>query len=495
LLLPLEQGQIDAYLDAAGPALAGVRDALDRNAELRELSGSPLMLSIMTLAFHDAPTDVLRFDETFTREELREEVFGRFVDRMFVLRERADSGFSRERVEAGLRWLASGMRERGSIFAVELLQPAWLTPRQRLFYALGSRIGGALLVTLAIGAVCLGGLVLILAGDGTGGRTPAPAVIGSATLATLAAAVAMGLLAGLFYATLGHKALQRSPDEHGHEPGMAEELAAFFVYLALSVLAAMLVMGTEKWGFGLSLGDPPLLAAFVTVAVSALSLPVIFGRKPGRGSMDHDISLAGSLSWQRKTAVELMPICAITGGGMILFAPESMTRFQAGAMAGIAGFALVMYSSWRQEVPPVDQWKEEGNFALRDSGKVFAYAGLACVLAFFPMVAFAMETEVSLRDAFGVAVLFTIVMFGPALFWFGGIDLVLHGALRMVLALTGTIPLRLRRLLEYAVHLGFLQRAGGGYIFFHRLLLEHFAARPAPDVSSRHPMPGIGEKA
>ena len=65
-----------------------------------------------------------------------------------------------------------------------------------------------------------------------------------------------------------------------------------------------------------------------------------------------------------------------------------------------------------------------------------------------------------------------------------------HGALRMVLSLTGTMPLRLRRFLDYAVHLGFLQRAGGGYIFFHRLLLEHFAARPAPAGRStaKHPV-------
>jgi hypothetical protein len=55
------------------------------------------------------------------------------------------------------------------------------------------------------------------------------------------------------------------------------------------------------------------------------------------------------------------------------------------------------------------------------------------------------------------------------------------------------MPLRLRRFLDYAVHLGFLQRAGGGYIFIHRLLLEHFAARSVPDGDSaaKHPMLSI----
>jgi hypothetical protein len=139
LLLPLEQAQIDAYLDAAGPALGGFRGALARNAELRRLSASPLMLSIMTLAFRGLPADAMRFDETSSREELRAEIFGRFVDRMFVLRERPGGRFSRGRMEEGLRWLASGMMERGSIFAVELLQPEWLTPRQLLLYTLASQ--------------------------------------------------------------------------------------------------------------------------------------------------------------------------------------------------------------------------------------------------------------------------------------------------------------------------------------------------------------------
>ncbi|HEU0302849.1 MAG TPA: NACHT domain-containing protein, partial [Longimicrobium sp.] len=487
LLLPLEQGQIDAYLDAAGPALDGLRGALAGNAEFRGLSESPLMLSIMTLAFHGLPAGALRFDEGSTRAELREEIFRRFVDRMFVLRERPDDGFSRGRVEDGLRWLASGMRERGSIFAVELLQPEWLTRRQLLLYTIGSRVAGATVVTVAIGVVmCLGALVVALAAGAAIGE--ALASVGGMTMVfvTFAAAVAMGVAAGLFYVPLGYRALCRPGGEGRREPGMAEELALFFGYLGLSGLAALLVVGIGRWGFGLPMREPPGLASFITVSTSALSLPLIFGRKAGRGSADRDIGLAGSLSWQRSTAVELLAVCAITGGGLILSTPQDgATRLQSGIIACIAAFALVMYASWRQEVPPVEQWRDGGrNSALRDSGRIFAYAGLACVLIFFPLLALAPGLEQSLGVSFSLALLLAIVLFSPALFWFGGIDLVLHGTLRLVLALTGTMPLRLRRFLEYAVHLGFLRRAGGGYTFYHRLLLEHFEAGPAPDGGS-----------
>jgi hypothetical protein len=56
---------------------------------------------------------------------------------------------------------------------------------------------------------------------------------------------------------------------------------------------------------------------------------------------------------------------------------------------------------------------------------------------------------------------------------------VLHAPLRLVPFVTTTMPHPPSPFLDYAVHLGFLQRASGGYIFFHRLLLEHFAAGSA----------------
>ncbi len=39
------------------------------------------------------------------------------------------------------------------------------------------------------------------------------------------------------------------------------------------------------------------------------------------------------------------------------------------------------------------------------------------------------------------------------------------------------MPRRYVRFLNYGVRLIFLKRVGSGYIFIHRLFLEHFAAR------------------
>jgi Permuted papain-like amidase enzyme, YaeF/YiiX, C92 family len=61
----------------------------------------------------------------------------------------------------------------------------------------------------------------------------------------------------------------------------------------------------------------------------------------------------------------------------------------------------------------------------------------------------------------------------------GGRELTRHLTLRGLLWLTGATPLRLARFLNYAASdLRLLQKVGGGYIFVHRLLLEHFALAP-----------------
>ncbi|HVR02691.1 MAG TPA: hypothetical protein VMT47_11205 [Polyangia bacterium] len=62
--------------------------------------------------------------------------------------------------------------------------------------------------------------------------------------------------------------------------------------------------------------------------------------------------------------------------------------------------------------------------------------------------------------------------------WFGGIDTINHYILRLTLAANGLLPLRLPRFLDHCASLIFLQKVGGGYVFVHRLLLEHFAESP-----------------
>jgi hypothetical protein len=59
---------------------------------------------------------------------------------------------------------------------------------------------------------------------------------------------------------------------------------------------------------------------------------------------------------------------------------------------------------------------------------------------------------------------------------YGVVSAVKHYCLRLLLAINNRLPFRLIPFLDYCVDLIFLRQVGGGYIFVHRLLMEHFAA-------------------
>jgi eukaryotic-like serine/threonine-protein kinase len=60
--------------------------------------------------------------------------------------------------------------------------------------------------------------------------------------------------------------------------------------------------------------------------------------------------------------------------------------------------------------------------------------------------------------------------------WYGGLDVIEHASIRLIIAWRGHAPLNYARFLDYAAEeLNFLQKVGGGYVFIHSYLLEHFA--------------------
>ena len=60
---------------------------------------------------------------------------------------------------------------------------------------------------------------------------------------------------------------------------------------------------------------------------------------------------------------------------------------------------------------------------------------------------------------------------------FGGYACLHHFALRLVLWHEDFAPFNYVRFLNYATARIFLYKAGGGYVFVHRMLLEYFAAK------------------
>jgi len=62
---------------------------------------------------------------------------------------------------------------------------------------------------------------------------------------------------------------------------------------------------------------------------------------------------------------------------------------------------------------------------------------------------------------------------------YGGFAVLMHGILRLWLAVRSPFGLSLQRPLGRAISLGLMRQVGGGYVFLHRTLLDHFADGPA----------------
>ena len=75
----------------------------------------------------------------------------------------------------------------------------------------------------------------------------------------------------------------------------------------------------------------------------------------------------------------------------------------------------------------------------------------------------------------GAVLLFGVFLFPFSVLWFGGQDVIQHYVLRGILRVQGKTPSRFINFLDYAANVILLQKVGGGYIFIHRMVLEHFA--------------------
>ncbi len=162
-LKPLTEKQVDGYLDRMGQELAALRKALKDDPILYELAQTPLMLSIMTLAYRGMSVHYLQPLETI--DARRKHIFDNYVEHMFKPRTHRtipnvsddtrldDKRFSKEKTIHWLSWLAKRMSQhRQTVFLIEHMQPDWLPTRaQQRIMAVGVAVMIGLLFGLLFG--------------------------------------------------------------------------------------------------------------------------------------------------------------------------------------------------------------------------------------------------------------------------------------------------------------------------------------------------------
>jgi hypothetical protein len=123
-LQPLTAEQIDSYLEHGGSQLAAVRGVIKEDRVLQDLAGSPLMLSVISLAYQGLPAEAVSGQLGASAESRRRHLFDTYITRMFQRAGKAPDVFPEARTRLWLTWLACRMREHSlTVFLLESLSP------------------------------------------------------------------------------------------------------------------------------------------------------------------------------------------------------------------------------------------------------------------------------------------------------------------------------------------------------------------------------------
>lgn len=438
VLQPLTAGQIEEYLEHAGPRLAALREEIHRDEELRKMAHSPLLLNILTLAYQDVAAEgfaAARGDE----HQRRHHLFETYIQRMLERRNRSGR-YQPEHLRKWLQWLAERMVESNqTIFLVEEMQPAWLKSGRWLYSLLVSVATLPLLIwwlpavpddvwdsTAKCYVLFLTGIVPIsragarirmrLSFNWSPHRGMRFLLVGVFAIVTMALsyAVSEDLVATTLIVSTGWGMLGSIIGSVAESKfGLPESLKRFTVYGFL---------------YGLSLS---LCIALIAVVVHLIYLPECHAQLISRigSSSLKAICAAGPLFF-------MFGISGISTGPRKTNLKASKTACDT-LLLGVLVVLASIYLFWISG--PI--WSDARN-PTRSEG--LAQLGLFTFFA----------TCAALPHAY---------------------PCIQHYCLRFMLALQRRFPWRIDRFLEAAVDCALLQRVGGGHIFMHRLLLEHLA--------------------
>jgi len=491
-LQPLTLEQVRVYFNEAGQELAAIAGAIDTDPTLQELARSPLMLSIMSLAYRDVPASEL--SAIATLEERRKHLFDAYIQRMFD-RRFADNLYDNEKTKSWLSYLAKQLvREGQTVFFIERMQPSWLATAGQKF---GYNLRFCCVYGAAIGCVILSLLVSLASWFSN------EAVSLHEQVLVVASGIYLGVPLGILGAIIW-SILSRFLDKKLFAPigGFAFSILFGFSIIPIAFLTWMLIITWDymRWidgdsGF-IEYVINGIIYNFIGVMTESFlflyPIAVLVGLSFW-GLLRSPIVPSNQLQWSIASAKRKFLDGAIWGLGVSI----------------ILGFFFLAFQSYRVTIAGlfISGWSFGINLSILGLTNalfltlLFEIIGGAIGFFVGGLTGTAIETTTtpnqgvwqSVRNTLILGTVSTLVL-GTILALLnvpislaiilgfviamlsGGLTAVKHFLLRVVLRSCRLTPWNYARFLDYATSCIFLQKIGGGYIFIHRLLLEHFAS-------------------
>jgi DNA polymerase III delta prime subunit len=451
---PLTHQQIDDYLTGTGEQVKTWQEAFRNDAALQQLVTTPLMLSILTAAYRGRLAEDLK--GSGTTEQRREQVFATYIERMFKRRKLADHYCAQQSIR-WLAYLAQQMKQHHqSVFYLERMQFDWLpTPRlQQICRGLFVGLWAGLL-----SAVIVGFMALAMAGTLFGAFVVTPCIT-----------TGIGLLAGIVGA-IGEKRLSTPLKK-----------------VATGMMAGTIVGGGIIW-----IGN--LFPSFSNIRAGVeawLVIVLVFLRLSIR---EGEIQPVEVVAWSWKgmyqtfssslaTSVLLLTASGVTGAFFAWTVPGLGVGIIIVLLFGLLSLVIVGFLSGftgtmlneRFLVRPNQGIRRSASYAVRYGLGAGLLTWLVLTLAGTFIARFFPHLLVKPGFVFFGILGFTLTIGLAFGFCKGGEACLKHLLLRLMLWRAGNIPWNYSHFLDYATERILLRKAGGGYMFMHRLLLDYFAS-------------------
>ncbi len=480
---PLTQDQITEFFDRFGDEMAGIKQALEKDSTLREMAETPLFLSIMFMAYRDKRhVEILVSGD---EKERRKRLFDTYIERMFERPRSKIERIEQQDIFHWLPWLARKMIDKKAVpYIFENMLPTWLpdNKQQRIYKLLY-----ILLIGLLVGLIF--GLIV----------GPFPGLL-------------FGIIFGL---SLGLSERKSFANDLKHwnwinlkkiiRTGLIVGLSTDLLYGLIVGVKVRLVFGL-KAGLILGLGSGliyGLLGGLIAGIIYVLNV-----------SAHKEISTIDSVKWNWKDATKNLSVGLNVGMiyglvfGIIYGWSIGIDRliisydrlgykpidwivdgWFIGLVFGLGiGLSVVLmnYLIGGLNIQQVDQMTYPGQrliFTIRNFLFYFLLFGLGTWLVAGLIITIGVMLvnnvlaiwHIPIEDSLIISRIFGLIAGLIGGLTYGGSAIIQHYVLRFILARNNLLPWRLVPFLDHCVDLIFLRRVGGGYIFVHRLLMEHFA--------------------
>jgi DNA polymerase III delta prime subunit len=426
----LSSEEVNEFLTSGGSQLAGLRQAISADPVLQELSQTPLMLSIMSLAYEGVGDDDLAKEKAESKKDRRELIFNLYVERMFQRKGLITSRFSKDKVISWLAWLAMGMKKHSqSVFMVERLQPSWLnTRKQRVAYGTVN----ALIIAFISGLLFPDFSLIIFFGISFS--------LGCWSESLLIRGFISALGSGLIIGRI-----------HGPSVGLLIGLLAGLIGgIGVESLRVISPVETMRWQWKQSWRKAirGLIIGLIVGLIFGLAFPLLM------------LLIPGAAMW-----VLTVPIYLVGG---------TMTGGLFGVTVGGLLGGLTDTVSTDKVLP-----NQGIKLSLKNTVLSILTFGLAAVLMYLITPLYVILTITTSLPQLPLI----IVLIGSLNR--GGSVLVKHYSLRFILWKKGYTPFKFIKFLDHCAKLILLKKVGGGYMFIHRMLLDYFAERELKSTRSK----------